>query len=149
MNVPVVVVDAGEAEGPPETLELVQVDAGELGHLDPGVAPARRDEHAVGDEEVDDAVGHRLVDLLVGGAPHEEGLADAGQRRLPARPRRRTSCVGRARRRCSRHVGNPRNRVSSHSGREGRSIRFISASAGEQWPSTMEVTCSAMGISTP
>ena len=47
------------------------------------------------------------------------------------------------------HLGNPRNRVSSHSGRDGRPIRFISASPGEHVPSTMAFTCSAMGISTP
>ena len=38
----VVVVDVGEAEGPPEALELVELDPGELGDLGPGVAAARR-----------------------------------------------------------------------------------------------------------
>ncbi len=47
------------------------------------------------------------------------------------------------------HLGSPRSSASSHSGREGRSIRFMSASAGEQCPSTMARTCSAIGISTP
>ena len=47
------------------------------------------------------------------------------------------------------HAGSPRSRASSHSGRDGRRIRFISASAGEQRPSTIAWTCSAMGISTP
>ena len=78
----VVVVDAGEPERPPEALELVEVDAGELGHLDPGVAPARRDEHAVGHEEVDHTVGDGPVDLLLGGPVHEEDLLDVVQRRL-------------------------------------------------------------------
>ena len=45
--------------------------------------------------------------------------------------------------------GAPCRSDSSHSGREGRRIRFNSASAGEQRPSTMAWTCSAIGISTP
>ena len=83
----VVVVDPGEAEGPPEMLELGQLHPGELGHLEPGVPPARRDEHPLGHEEVDHPVVDGLVDLLVGGAAHDEGLADPGQGRLPGRRR--------------------------------------------------------------
>ena len=45
--------------------------------------------------------------------------------------------------------GDSRRKTSSHSGRDGRSISDRSASRGEQRPSTMASTCSAMGISTP
>ena len=132
----VVVVDPGETEGPPEMLELGQIHPGELGHLEPGVPPARRDEHPLGHEEVDHPVGDGLVDLLVGGAAHDEGLADPGQGRLPGRRRVGVGVVvvggGVAVLDVSvGHVGSPRSRVSSHSEREGRFIRFMSASLGE------------------
>ena len=144
----VVVVDPGEAEGAPEALQHVDADTGELGHLDPGVAAARRDQQAVRHEEVDHAVGHGMVDLLLGGPVHEEDLFDVLQRRLPARL---VIVVGQhvVAVEDAAHVGSPRSSDSSHSGREGRRMRLRSASAGEQRPSTMAWTCSAMGISTP
>ena len=77
-----VVVDPREAEGAPEALQHVDADTGELGHLDPGVAPARRDQQAVRHEEIDHAVGDGPVDLLLGGAVHQEDLLDVVQRGL-------------------------------------------------------------------
>ena len=144
----IVLIDPGKAERAPEPLQHVDADAGELGDLDPGVTATRGDEQAVRHEEVDHAIGDGLVDLPLGGPVHQEDLLDVLERRLPAR------LVVRLGQHVvvvedPAHVGSPRSSDSSHSGREGRRIRFKSASAGEQRPSTMAWTCSAMGISTP
>ena len=143
-----VVVDAGEAEGTPEALELVEADTGQLGDLDPGVAAAGGDEHAVGHEEVDHAVGDGLVDLLLGGPVHEEDLLDVGQGGLHGVPRRRPRAAGRSCGRGRSRRQPPQQRLVPL-GAGGPAMSVISASGGEQRPSTMAWTCSAIGISTP
>ena len=80
MNDRVGVVHRREAQRPPEALELVDGDAGELGDLHPRVAAPRRHEHAIRHEEVDDAVRDGLVDLFLGGPAHEQDLLDVHER---------------------------------------------------------------------
>ena len=79
----VVVVDVEEAQRPPEPAGHVDGDVGGLGHLDLGEAVAGGHQHPVHDQQVNDIVGHGLVDFGIRAAEAQEERSHPGQR-VPA-----------------------------------------------------------------